>query len=173
MISAATIPWHSPDTAPLDGTPMLIRLAEPVNRYDMVGSPPFDLTVVVGWWAGHGFEAMLAMESRNPSDGSSSTWLETVEPLMWAPLPVGDLTTEGRAVPAAVHVPNLPPHVLKAYRLLEELAEAKRISTVEWDAISRAITRRAPGYPREAGYVVPGWSLEEHVISPKVGGVDQ
>ena len=69
------------------------------------------------------------------------------------------------AAPAPIYIPDLPPHVLKALRLMGELAEAKRISTVEWETVTRAIVRRVPGDDPASGYTLPGWSPDDIIAS--------
>lgn len=87
-------PWRSMDTAPVDGTSVLLKLDPPVDCNAILGWAPRDLTAVVGWTDGERFrdgslvwKSTILEEGSADTEGYSSPHSIDIGPVAWMPIP--------------------------------------------------------------------------------------
>jgi hypothetical protein len=83
-----TIDWMPIETAPMNGTPILLWLSKPLDSNDVCGYAPFrNLACIVGWWDGYSWRSHAGSEEGDPSSGSYFFVSMDLEPSHWHPLP--------------------------------------------------------------------------------------
>lgn len=86
--------WQSMETAPLDGSPILLALSEPIDSNDAVGWLNHDMKVVIGWHDGPkrfrwdtGWECCFCEEGTADTEGFAGVLNIKVRPVAWMPIP--------------------------------------------------------------------------------------
>lgn len=78
--------WKPIETAPKDGTPILV--AHYIHSNDLYGYAPWrEINVVIAWWEGGGWEMCFMEDGRADTEGISSQFFQAIRPTHWMPLP--------------------------------------------------------------------------------------
>ena len=97
--------WKTIDSAPKDGTPVLLWLSKPIDTNDIVGySPSRLLPTVIGWTdrtlyrdGSSEWKCGLCEEGSADTDGYSSAFMIEVFPSHWQPLPAPPSENDAQA----------------------------------------------------------------------------
>lgn len=80
--------WQAIETAPRNGTLILLFLSDPLNTNDLVGwCPSLEVSQVVGWWDDDQWESFIQDEGAADTEGYASTFPYALKPSHWMPLP--------------------------------------------------------------------------------------
>lgn len=86
--------WQPIETAPRDGTPILVR--HHMHSNDVHGYVPWEeINVVIAWWDGEGWDMCFMEDGAADTEGySSQFFMPITAPMHWMPLPKPPSTEE-------------------------------------------------------------------------------
>lgn len=79
--------WQDIETAPKDGTAVLLYIVPIEEGYLLGWNPERTITHVIGWWSHSGWTSHLMEEGTADTEGNSWPYQITLQPTHWMPLP--------------------------------------------------------------------------------------